>query len=298
MATKTPTPSRLPSRKRVLPDLVGLHVDDAQIVLRSAGFPPGQVHFTESYGAEDSVVSQDPPRGHMVDSSAVVKLHVIKQSLVRHLPSVYQMSGTGVDSDFLRRYLWIFHHLHDSLQGNIDSMDRLFRPLETREDFLPWLASWLALTLDPDWPVDRKRRLIRRAAELYNIRGTARALRIFLEIFTGLAPEVEENRWPHRGFQVGVSSVVGVDAVILPPMNRSHCFIVRLPFAADEITEDALMKIHQIIQNEKPAHTIYWLDFAEKRRESGVLGIMQIGVGSAIGSGLVMDEAPEEPAEP
>lgn len=301
MVDRTTTPSgqtRLPTRKRVIPELVGLRVEDAQIVLRHAGFPEGQLHFTESYGPDNSVVSQDPPRGHMVDSSSVVKLYIAKQSLVRFLPSVFQMSGVGVDSDFLRRFLWIFHHQYETLQDQVDEMDKLFRPLDTREEFLPWLASWLALTLDADWPVSRKRKLIRRAAELYAIRGTARALRSFLEIFTGLAPEIDENRWPFRGFRVGVSSVIGEDAVILPPMNKSHCFVVKLPFAVDEVTEDELMKIHQIIQNEKPAHTVYWLEFATKQRRAEVLGFMQIGVGSSIGSGPVIETAPEEPTEP
>ena len=274
---------RLTARKRVVPDLVGLDIDNAQVVLHNAGFPPGQVHFSESYEPENSVVSQEPSRGQMVDGDTVIRLHVAKPNLARHLPSIYQMTGLGVESEFLRRYLWIFHHLFESLTRKIDRIDKTFRPLEVQEELLPWLASWLALTLDPDWPVERKRKLIRRAAELYAIRGTSRAVAQFLEIFTGVEPEIEENKWPHKGFRVGISSVIGVDSIILPPMNLSHCFIVRLPFAYEEVSDDMIVKIHRIIQNEKPGHSVYYLQFKDKEKVTDLGGFMQIGVASVIG---------------
>ena len=57
------------------------------------------------------------------------------QRLTALLPAIYR------DDPFLARYLWAFEQLFIALEQEIDGLASLFDPLETREDFLPWLAS-------------------------------------------------------------------------------------------------------------------------------------------------------------
>ncbi|NUN12611.1 MAG: PASTA domain-containing protein [Myxococcales bacterium] len=278
-------------RKLVIPDLAGLKVADAHVVLRNLGFVDATEYFVDAYEAEGTIVQTDPPRGQMVSGDTIVKLFVSRASYVRYLPTIYQAPSSPVDVDFLRRFLRIFQHVNHGVRERINTMASLFRPLETEPEFLPWLAGWLALTLDPDWPLDKKRLLIRSAARLYGIRGTSRALVGMLEIFTGVRPKLLENEWPYRGFRVGVASTIGIDTIVLPPMNLNHCFVVKLPLSYDAIGDEMLIKIHTIIQNEKPSHTTYFLQFQDEEGVTLQRSFMQIGIQSRIGD----DEGEAEP---
>jgi phage tail-like protein len=272
------------SKKIVVPNLVGLKVRDAQIVLTSAGFNPARVRYVESYEPPNYVVEQNPPRGHLIDSQAPIILSVAKYSMVRYLPTVYQTDGVGGENSFLKRYMWIFHHLLDSVVEKIENLPNYFQPYKAPEDFLPWLASWMGLTLDENWPPLKKRQTLRDAAYLYSARGTRKCIETLIDLFTGVKPEVRENTWPYKGFRVGISSIIGVDSVILPPMNLANCFMVYIPIRYGEVSQEMLVKIHQIIQSEKPAHTAYFLKFLEGAAAEEGEAFFTVGVDSFIGS--------------
>ncbi len=78
--------------------------------------------------------------------------------------------------------------------------------------FLPWLASWVALVLDETWPVEKRREHISKAVELYRWCGTIRGIKTFVEIYTGMVPNIIEAF--RSGWQVGVRSTVGVGTKI------------------------------------------------------------------------------------
>ena len=248
-------------QRLVVPDVVGLHWENARILLEQEGFPSPVVRYAEAYQRADTVVSQVPLKGQISSADQPVVLHVAKQSLLRFLPAAYQTTDSGVDPDFLRRFMWIFQEISDSFTTKIDRMHEQFSPLTADEDFLPWLAQWVALTLDSDWPNVKKRQMIRSAAELYRRRGTKGAIARLLEIFTDVRPTIIENVWPYNGFWIGAHSTIGIDTVVLPPVNLAHCFVVRFPGTSESLGEEAVARIHQIIREEKPAHTVYFLEF-------------------------------------
>ena len=113
-----------------------------------------------------------------------------------------------------------FEDVFAEFEALLATVDRYFAPaLTPAEDFLPWLATWLALALDEDWDETKRRRLVSEAAELYRWRGTVRGLRRYLEIYTGLdgdAVEFHEGRWP-GGMQIGVASRIGGFRPARPP---------------------------------------------------------------------------------
>lgn len=252
-------------QKLVVPDVTGLHWENAAIQLRNEGFGVHRVHYTEAYDPIDTVVAQSPLKGQIASSDDVVVLHVSKRSLVRFLPSIYQTTGAGTDPEFVRNFLWIFHTLSDTVSRRVDRVHRQFSPYSADEEFLPWLAQWVSITLDADWPPVKKRQMIRSAAELFQWRGTSAAIRRLLEIFTDVTPEIVENQWPYDGFWVGVHSSVGIDTIVLPPVNLAHCFIVRFPRRYEQLGEELVARVHQIIQAEKPAHSVYFLEFEPER---------------------------------
>lgn len=247
-------------RKLVVPDVGGLALADAQIVLAQAGFAPGIPRYTTSYEPENTVVGQQPGRGLLVDSSTAIELQVSKLSWMRFLPQIYQVSSDE-NNAFLQNLLWIFQQIHDSVRTRIDDVHLLFRPADAPAEFLPWLAGWIALQLEDDWPDEKKRRWMRAAPALYHIRGTRKALELLLEIYIGVRPRILENEWPQGAFRVEVSSVIGESSTILPPMNLNNCFVVELPLEAKNVSDEQIIRIHRVIQAEKPAHTTYFLRF-------------------------------------
>lgn len=280
-----------------MPDLSGVRERDAQIILTSLGFAEANVHFVESYEDLGTVVHQHPMKGQLVDNTTLVRLKIAKRNYIQFLPQIYQVE-TATGHGFLREFLWIFQHQLESISGKLDGGHRYYDPRETPDDFLPWLASWVAMALDVDWPAVKKRKMIRAAAEMYKYRGTRRALKEMLAIFIGRTPSIEENAWPYEGFRVGVSSTVAEDTIILPAINLDHCFMVHVPIAPEDITEEMVVKVHNIIKMEKPAHSMYFLQFKTEDDKAKPQLFMQIGV-SALGvSDLRYDEDEEEPARP
>ena len=65
------------------------------------------------------------------------------------------------------------------------------------------------MVLEEDWPIEKKRRLIRKAIELYRIRGTVKGIKLFIALFTGHEPDIKENIWPFRGWRVLSRSALG-----------------------------------------------------------------------------------------
>jgi phage tail-like protein len=124
-----------------------------------------------------------------------------KSSYLKYLPGMY-------DDDFLGRFLLPFEGVFKGFEDLLAGIDQLFGPVLTDPDLLPWLATWVALVLDEEWDEAKRRRLIAEAVDLYRWRGTVRGLQRYLEIYTGLVPEIREFRWP-GGMQIGVASQIG-----------------------------------------------------------------------------------------
>jgi len=119
-----------------------------------------------------------------------------------YLPSIFQ------DDPLLDRFLLPFQEVMDAFGDLLSGIDHLWSPALADPEFLPWLASWVALVMDEEWDEAKRRQLIGEAVELYRWRGTVKGLRRYLEIYTGLVPDIREWRWP-GGMQIGVRSMVG-----------------------------------------------------------------------------------------
>ena len=126
---------------------------------------------------------------------------------LRYLPGIYQDIRSDL-ADLLRPFETQF----DTFDALLSVVDNYVAPgLTPAEDFLPWLAGWVALTLDEEWEESTRRRLIGQAVELYRWRGTVTGLKRYLHLYTGLAPEqidIREARWP-GGMQIGIASRIG-----------------------------------------------------------------------------------------
>lgn len=152
-----------------------------------------------------------------------------RSTYLDHLPGIYS------DSDFLARFLLIFESVLGPIERTVDNLPHYFDPGLTPSEFVPWLGSWLGLVLDDRWPEQRRRDLIRAAAELYRWRGTKRGLSEFIRLYTGVTPEITEPT---------VSQVAAT-------RNRAFRFNVRLRVPADFAVDRSL--VEAIVDAEKPA---------------------------------------------
>ncbi len=270
--------------KRVVrvPDVSSQSLEKAKISLEDAGLGTLVVLYRESYEDRNTILEQRPTRGQMVYEGTEVTLWVARRGYLEFLPAIYRRSDAA-GRNVVRDLCFVFEHMFDSIDDKLIDGHRFYDPHIAPTDFLHWLANWTAFSIDLDWPEDKKRALIKRAVDLYRIRGTKRGLILFLKLFTGYEPEIEENTWPFKGFRVESEARIGLDSVVLPPVDLAHCFVVTMPVKFETVTPEMVIRIHQIIASEKPAHTHYYLRFTDEQGDSELREFFAIGLRSGIG---------------
>jgi phage tail-like protein len=284
-----------------VPDVIGRSLTKAHILLEDAGLSKIVTLYRESYEDRDTVLEQRPARGQMIYEGTEVTIWVARRGYLENLPAIYRRSD-AVGRNLVRELCFLFEHMFDSVEVNLNDGWRFYDPHVTPIEFLTWLSGWTAFSLDLDWPEAEKRSLIKRAVDLYRIRGTKRGLTLFLRLFTGHEPDIEENTWPFKGFRVEaegaeIGARVGLDSVIMPPVDLAHCFVVTMPIKYETVTPDMIIRIHQIIQTEKPAHTHYYLRFAEEKGDVELREFFAIGLRSGIGIGAEVVQTTEDESE-
>lgn len=190
---------------------------------------------------------------------------------VRSLPAIYQ------EQDLLALFLGPFESIllggearlrnePPGLRETIHSLSDTLDPLKTREEFLPWLASWVALAFRADLPAARMRLLISSASSLYCWRGTRKGLEDLLTIVTGggqptiVEPEI-------LTLTVGIQAVVGSTTRLGRDLPYYFEVFLKLPMPAP--AANALSSVEALVRDTielgKPAHTYYNLElsFAE-----------------------------------
>lgn len=201
---------------------------------------------------------------------------------MKYLPSVFH------EDLFLVEYLSAFEqiligssdpHLR-SLETVIASIARYFNPREAPEEFLPWLAGWMAFGIRADLKVGLQREFLAQVISLYKKRGTPESLRKLLKIFTGAEPTILEGddltdttnpAWNYWNIDDGYRKWAGVksDGTLDSKGDGKpeHAFGVLLSFmdekgGADRTAPEIQRKLaiaYALIELEKPAHTIFYL---------------------------------------
>jgi phage tail-like protein len=189
------------------------------------------------------------------------------------LPELFQESEVpSQPTPAVHRLLDLIESVFADFGGKVDQISDFFDPAEAPMEFLPWLASWMALVLRADWEESQQRAVIAKIIPLYRKRGTRGGLEEYLKIYAGEGVTIKDEVAP---LDVGVSSTVGVDTVIggLPP----YFFIINVAFGEPEPAKlKAKAKaVEAVLEIEKPAHTFYKLNLQAPT--------LQIGTRATIG---------------
>ncbi|MBN2444853.1 MAG: PASTA domain-containing protein [Spirochaetales bacterium] len=247
------------SEKIMMPDVRGKHIVVAHRILQNLGFIVGTVLYDEFNCPVRSVFDQSVPPYEYVTPETTVDLKVASDNPIRNLPSLYQNNKT------LKDFLWVFQHIINSFQNNLDIIHTYFNPLETTREFYKWLASWFSINVNYAISEDKMRGLIWNAVNLYQWRGTALGLTKYLEIITEIKPEIIENYVPLTEYIIETNQLI--EKPIVEKSNFSQCFTVKFPVPTDHFDLDTIKKIYNIIQTEKPAHTHFYLIFSSPKKE-------------------------------
>ena len=247
-----------------------------------------------------------------------IKVYYPRASSLQYLPVVFREDP--VSADFTARFLSIFDTLRGITSNQITDIARYFDPKATPAnrrnvggvDFLSWLASWLGLSLQNNWPVHKRRELVRQAHRLFELRGTPEGLKLQIELYAGVKPRILElfrlRRWlvvdssklgdqsavlgkdVMKRLQIGENSRIGSFQLIdygnpsLDFFNAyAYQFIVIVP-RWPGATDSDLMSLEQIIEMAKPAHTLAQLQWEEPR--------FRIGLQSFVGIDTVLAKYP------
>jgi phage tail-like protein len=255
--------------------------------------------------------------GEGVSTPCIEKIKVFypRNSSLQYLPSVY--SEDPVSADFLSRYLSIFDTIRNQVSWPIASIARYLDPKSTPAnrrnqsgtDFLSWLAGWLGLSLQSNWPVEKRRKLVEQSHRLFDRRGTVEGVKLQVELYAGVRPQVLElfrlrrflmlntatlgdcstlfGTGVLKRLEVGVNSTIGQFELIdygdpsLDLFNAyANQFLVVVPRWPGAGSSDE-QNLQQIIQMAQPAHTLGTFEWAEARMRIGLQSF--IGVDTIIG---------------
>lgn len=181
--------------------------------------------------------SEPIPRNPLWAATAVTE----RSSYLEHLPGIYH------DNDFLARFLLIFESILGPMERMVGGISHYLDPDVAPPETLRWLASWLGIVLDPRWPEDRQRDLVRGATNLYRWRGTRRGLSTVLRLATGATPDITEPTL----------------AELTADPSRAFRFGVRLTIPRGQQVDRAL--VESIIDLEKPAWAACDLEITTSR---------------------------------
>ena len=134
--------------------------------------------------------------------------------------------------------------------ASLDNLDAYIDPMLAPEDFLGWLAGWMGAEQDESWPVERRRRLVFSAIDLYRRRGTVAGLTAHLEVCTGGTVDIAESGG------VAWSQTHGA-ALPGEPVPR---LAVRV--TVDANTPVNPRAVEALVAAAKPAHVIHQLEVA------------------------------------
>lgn len=234
-----------------------------------------------------------------------IKIYYPRITYLQYLPKLYQEDPES--KEFLEKFLSIFEHFFTGIEDKIDTMAKYFNPASTPPEFIRWLASWLALSINDRWDKKTTRVFIKKAHNLFKKRGTVQGLQEVLKIFTNKKfPVIEHFQLRKKYLVLSKNSIIGNNSYLWEkesslgqntwlsafylgdgriPMQdfftvHAHKFSVLIPslYCRDREQERLLRRI---IEQWKPAHTSYSLCKIEPGFKVGKQS--ELGINSIIG---------------
>ena len=245
-----------PTQFRLRAYASGIKVDDEALPAREAIavqlWTGNRIHVGNKYVLTVAEY-QVPPLGNgfakPIDLPAENRSHALRgaekihpllsrtsQTFLPYLPEIYQIeySHSNEASSFISRFLALFESTFLPMQWTVENFELFLHPDSAPPEFLPWLAGWYGLPLDPQGlAVSQQREILRQAPSLIARQGTFAGLVELLKLYTGQHPKIGEH--------------VG-----------SSAFTIHF---TQQLNESIAQQVRHLIDLYKPAHTSYTLTY-------------------------------------
>jgi len=164
----------------------------------------------------------------------------VGQPIVGQLPAIYQ------DGMFLRQFTAGLDDVLAPAVTTLDSLHAYVDPALAPADFVTWLGAWVGVVLDEDWPIERRRRFVAAAADLYARRGTAHGVRDEVAIYSGGAAAVTDP-----------GGVYTSRTPTTPPARAARCNADRTVQVTVDVADERGVNwagLQELIRSAVPAH--------------------------------------------
>ena len=159
------------------------------------------------------------------------------------LPAVYQ------DEDpFTMRMTEAFDEVLAPIIATLDNLPVYFDPDLAPEDFVDWLAEWVAIELDEMWELPLRRAVVAGATDLHGRRGTAAGLADHVRLVTGGEVEVIETG----------GTAWSVDPGSPLPGSPRPALKVRVRVADPGVVDP--IRLDRLVTSVKPAHVPHTIE--------------------------------------
>jgi len=235
--------------------------------------------------------------GNANPSIKAIKAWYPRVSWLDLLPTPYRRDPEA--ASFMDRFLALFERVFTGVEDRYEAFSRELNPDAAPREVIDWLAALIDLAFDPSWPVERRRALVGEAMWLYRNRGTIAGIVRYVEIYTGVRPEIVEG-WLERPLRpaflgrpgavlgCGLPLLAGLPSPSVIPDDQlwaqyAHRFTIFVYIDNQCDTEVTLRAVDRIVEVNKPAHTVHRLQaiFADAR----------VGLQSRVGLDLVLGGA-------
>jgi len=174
-----------------------------------------------------------------LESSGIAVRHRLGDAL----PSMF------LDDAFIQRFCDGLDEVLAPVPSALDNFSAILDPQLTPPDFLEWLAGWVGIEIDHTWPVERRRRMVSGATDMFRRRGTADGLADLVELFVGVRPDIVEGG--------GSAWSQSPDGPL--PGEAGAVVVVRLRMT--QPNPAALSRLDKLVAANKPAHIAHRIEF-------------------------------------
>ncbi|WKX68898.1 phage tail protein [Streptomyces sp. XD-27] len=172
-------------------------------------------------------------------------------------PLLHQLPAAYLEHDFLQRFVGALDEVLAPLLLTLDNLPAHLHPRTAPEDFLAWLAGWVAVEVDEERPETQRRAVVAGAVVRHRRRGTRRGLAAAIRVETGVEPEISES---------GATAWSSAPGSALPGSARPWVAVrLRVP---DPARFDRA-RLDQLVAAEVPAHVAYRIEILPMAEGAG-----------------------------
>ncbi len=192
-----------------------------------------------------------------------MRIYFPRTSYLRYLPNVYARDPSS--KEFLEKFLSLFEDFFNAVDKKIFNFHNLLDPKTTPIDFLPWFSAMLGVSYNDQWQELNFRNMLRKLPQLYKKRGTRDGLIDLLLTFLmpNLISEHEykkKNKTPIMLFEnFQLKCLKGNDSDYYKEhydLYGTDPNIFSVLIDEDLLDAQKLDVVREIVENEKPAHTL------------------------------------------